>query len=65
MVEPPSDLVVVAALCQMLLEAIGRLDDEIASQAFVADLRTVCEQAHAELERFAERAANRGDSERP
>jgi hypothetical protein len=65
MSEPPSDLVVVAALCQMLLEAIGRLDDQIASEAFVADLRAVCERAHSELERFVRRAADRGDSERP
>jgi hypothetical protein len=39
----------------MLLEALGRLDDETISEAFIADLRAVGERAHAELERLADR----------
>jgi DNA-binding GntR family transcriptional regulator len=37
----------------MLLEALEQLDGELASEAIVADLRDVCEQAHLELERQA------------
>ena len=51
MSEGPSELVVSAALCRMLLESLERLDEEIASEAFVADLREVCERAHGELAR--------------
>jgi hypothetical protein len=47
----PSDLVVVAALCRMLLEALDQLDEEIASEAVIANLREVCEKAHLEIER--------------
>jgi hypothetical protein len=45
----PSELIVVAALCQMLLEALEQLDEEIASEALLADLREVCERTHNEL----------------
>jgi hypothetical protein len=47
----PSELIVVAALCQMLLEALEQLDEEIASEALLADLREVCERTHEELGR--------------
>jgi hypothetical protein len=50
----PSDLVVVAALCRMLIEALESLDDEIASEDLIADLREVCERAHLEIERQSE-----------
>ena len=56
MARGPSDLVVVAALCRMLVEALDGLDAEIASEALIADLREVCERAHAELERQARTA---------
>jgi hypothetical protein len=46
-----SDLIHVAALCQMLLDALERLDGDVASDALIAELREVCERAHAELER--------------
>lgn len=49
----PSDLVVVAALCRMLLEALERLDEKVASEALLADLREVCERMHLQLERQA------------
>jgi hypothetical protein len=55
MSEQPSELIAVAALCTMLLEALEGLDDEIASEAVIADLREVCERAHSELERRAQR----------
>jgi hypothetical protein len=45
----PTPLIQIAALCQMLLEALEKLDDEIASEAFIADLREMCERAHGEL----------------
>jgi hypothetical protein len=35
----------------MLIEALESLDEEIASEALIADLREVCERAHLELER--------------
>jgi len=54
MSERSSDLTAVAALCKMLLEALERLDDEIASEALIADLREVCEKTHSELERRAQ-----------
>lgn len=57
MSKDPSDLVVVAALCRMLLEALERLSEEIASEALIADLREVCERAHSELERQARAAS--------
>jgi hypothetical protein len=56
MSEGPSELVVTAALCRMLLESLERLDEEIASEAFVAELRDFCERAHGELERRAQSA---------
>jgi hypothetical protein len=53
MVRPSTELIQVAALCQMLLDSLERLDDELASEALVADLRELCERVHAELERGA------------
>jgi hypothetical protein len=53
MVRPSTELIQVAALCQMLLDSLERLDDELASEALVADLRELCERVHAELERAA------------
>jgi hypothetical protein len=46
----PSPLIQVAALGQMLMEALEQLnDDEIASEALLADLRDMCQRATAEL----------------
>jgi hypothetical protein len=46
----PSPLIQVAALGQMLMDALERLDDnEIASEALLADLRDMCQRAAAEL----------------
>jgi hypothetical protein len=56
--ERSSDLVVVVALGQMLLEALERLDDQIASEAFIADLRAVCEKANSQLELRDERGGD-------
>jgi hypothetical protein len=56
MSEGLSELVVVAALCQMLMETLERLDDEIGSAALITELREVCERAHGELERRAQSA---------
>jgi hypothetical protein len=53
MASRPTALIQVAVLCRMLLEALEQLDGELASEAIVADLRDVCEQAHLELERQA------------
>jgi hypothetical protein len=48
----PSPLIQVAALGQMLAEALEQLDDEeIASEALLADLRDMCQRATAELAR--------------
>jgi hypothetical protein len=51
MARGPSDLVVVAALCRMLLEALERLDEPIGSEALIAELRDVSERADKELGR--------------
>ena len=51
MAQAPSDLISVVAVCQFLLEALERLDDEIASKAPVAELRRFADEARAELER--------------
>jgi len=53
MIRPSTELIQVAALCQMLLDSLERLDDDFASEALVADLRELCERVHAELERGA------------
>jgi hypothetical protein len=45
----PSPLIQVVALCQMLVEALGQLDHEIASEALMADLRDLCKRASAVL----------------
>lgn len=44
-----SPLIHVAALCGMLLEALEKLDDEIASEALIRDLREMCDRARREL----------------
>jgi hypothetical protein len=41
----------------MLLEALEQLDDELASEALIADLREMCERAHGELLRRAQSSA--------
>jgi hypothetical protein len=53
MIQPSTDLIQVAALCQMLLDSLERLDDELASEALVAELRELCERVRAELDRTA------------
>jgi hypothetical protein len=52
----PTPLIQVAALCQMLLEVLGQLDEEIASEALIAELRAMCERAHRELSERVEDA---------
>lgn len=51
MSHPSSELIQVAALCRMLLDALERLDAEIVSEALVADLTELCENVHGRLER--------------
>ena len=58
MSEAPAPLVHVAALSRLLLDALGRLDRELAPEAWVAELRGVCERSHAELERLARARAD-------
>lgn len=53
MIRPSTELIQVAALCQMLLDSLERLDDELASEALVADIRELCERVRIELEREA------------
>ncbi len=53
MIRPTTELIQVAALCQMLLDSLERLDDDLASEALVADIRELCERVQAELERGA------------
>ena len=50
MPKPSSDLVLVVALVQTLIEALERLDDPIASEAPVEGLRSFCNKAEAKLE---------------
>ena len=54
MIRPSTELIQVAALCQMLLEALERLDDELASEDLLADIRELCERVRDELERGAQ-----------
>ena len=49
---PSTQLIQVAALCQMLVEALERLDDGLASESLVAELRELCERVRSELERW-------------
>lgn len=51
-------LVQVAALCQLLLEALERVDRHVAPEALIADLRGLRERAHSELERRAREAGD-------
>jgi hypothetical protein len=53
MPKAPSELIVITALGQTLVEALERLDDPIASEAPIDELRQFCETAHAELDRRA------------
>ena len=51
MARAASDLITVVAVCEFLLQALERLDDEIASGAPVVELRRFADEARAELER--------------
>jgi hypothetical protein len=42
-------LIQTAALCEMLLETLGRLEVSIASDEFVVELRELCERARTHL----------------
>jgi hypothetical protein len=43
------ELIHVTALCTLLLEALERLDDGVASEELIAALRDTCERAQEEL----------------
>jgi hypothetical protein len=49
MSQAPSELIVVAAHCQMLLDALERLDDAFASEAPIDNLCEFCEKARPSL----------------
>ena len=51
--ERQSDLIMASALAKALSEVVERLDGDICEDSTLAELRSLCERAEAELEEAA------------